>query len=59
MLYLTGLVANKVVLTLQQEFGVCVEEVSGLLTAVTAEVSYDEYKHSRLICVFERKHSRS
>ena len=56
---MTGLVANKVVLTLQQEFGVCVEEVSGLLTAVTAEVSYDEYKHSRLICVFERKHSRS
>ena len=43
MLNLTGLVANKVVLTLQQEFGVFVEEVSGLLTAVTAEVSYDEY----------------
>jgi len=35
---LTGLVANKVVLTLKQEFGVFVEGVSSLLTGVTAQM---------------------
>lgn len=43
---LTVLVANRVVLIQQLEYGVYVKEVLDLLTAVTVEVSYVDYKTS-------------
>lgn len=45
---LTVLVANRVVLIQQLEYGVYVKEVLDLLTAVTVEVSYVDYKTSNL-----------
>lgn len=55
---MTDLVASKVVSTLWQEFAVSVEEVLGLLTAVNAEVSFDDFKTSNLVMCFRTKTHR-